>query len=282
MTQVSISKDGSVRVLDEKNKEYVRVLLHIKEDDTLEVQCTVKNKYLYANKLYPKPPLNMRAIRDIVEEDLYVDKDLVDIARTTPEFAHHYNEVVNTFFDEQDEVSTEMSSYRDGYSFVGEAFVNFVSALLVYHAFPEEDTKSLHDKVTLLRSNFHLASVSMDTGWSRYLASPKCSQSHTVQRRRMMASSFKGLVGSLYEANGITKLREVFQFVKNTIAPNMVPELFEPDTSMKQPMIYMGLVLFSTLLGWFSCYMSLTMYQKTHTPFHINEHAYLYYLNSHP
>ena len=270
MTQVEIRKDGSVRVYDEENKEYVRVLLQLKEDDTLNVGLKVKEQYVYTNKLYPKPPLNMKAITDLIEEDLQVDEEYTDIARTTPEFASHYNNILSTILDDSEvevEVNEGMDSYRSGYSFIGEAFINFVISLVVYHSFPEEDSTSLLARVNLLRSNYYLACVSMNSGWARYLALPSWAKHSETHRRRMIAASFKGLVGSLYEANGIEKMFEIMKFIKKTITPELAPELFNTSTSIRPMVTYLSTILVSTLFGWFVCYISLTMHTNTYKPF---------------
>jgi len=86
-----IREDGVVKVYDEKSKEYVKILFQLDKEDQLKVQLKVKECYYYGNKLYPKSPLNMRAIQDFVDEDLELSEEALDVARTTPSFANHFN-----------------------------------------------------------------------------------------------------------------------------------------------------------------------------------------------
>lgn len=270
MTQLIIQEDGVVKVYDENHKEYVRILLQVDETDNLKVQLKVKECYSYGNKLYPKNPLNLRAITDFIDEDLKVSEDSLDVARTTPSFAKHFNTVIGDILERQGhaDIMPYTNSYSDGYSFVGEAFINFVTALVVYDMYPDDTSSELTNYANSLRNNDYLAGVSMNMGWSRYLTKMKQTSKHHRYFKKEIASSYKGLVGSLYEDNGIDKITELMKFVKNTVTPDSTLEL--PDTKKHQThLMYLLITIFSTVFGWMVCYMTLTMFQKKYEPFHV-------------
>ena len=206
MVKVDIRNNGVINVVHPEQAERVRMYLKVNpEPPHIQVQLTPKPNYTYSNRLWSRLPLKMEHVQSIIPgfllEPLYLDE-----ARTTAPYAHHYNKVVKHMLPN----AHPIYSYNDGYNFLGDAFINFALSIALFEQHPTHDTNSLYQLLNLYRNNKYLSTLCLSTGWSRYLTESIIDTKH-------LAGSFKGLIGSVYKANGPECIPALLQYVNKTL-----------------------------------------------------------------
>ena len=227
----------------------------------------INKSYMYSNNLHPKISIPNNIFSETFRNTcgLTLKDTNFDIIRTTPMYAFKFNSVVSKYVekvvDENGlEIFPHMKNYTDGYSFVGDAFIHFVAALAVYEMFPDESSSSLTNLATSFRNNNNLADIYTKVDMSPYISKVKKSNIMKRQSNRQLAGSFKGLVGMLYKENGIDNMFNILRFVNNEIVPYHTL-LF----NKKADVISLATIILSTLFGWISCYITLTLYHISST-----------------
>lgn len=223
--------------------EYVDVNLYI--NDERIVLKTLKT-VMHMNSMFPAYDIDMS---DFKVDNINISKHGVDISRTTQEYAKQFNKTIingNCPY---------MKSNSDGYSFIGEAFVNFVTALAVYEMFPNETSSTLINFANLYRNNKYISDISTTMGMNQYITKMKKVQLSRSKFERQSASSFKGLVGVMYAENGNSKLTEIMEFVNNCLVPNNKIDF--TGTEVPDVLSNVFLIVSCTAFGWFSCFITM-------------------------
>jgi hypothetical protein len=166
---------------------------------------------LHTKRLYPPIEIDMN---DYDIDGLRLSKEGADISRTTQEYAKQFNEKIIC------EPFPKMKSHSDGYSFIGEAFINFVTALVVYDMFPNETSSTLVVLANMYRNNEYISNIATENRMTQYLTKMKKTQMPFEKLKRQSACAFKGLIGVLYAENGISKMIDILQYVNKCIVPN--------------------------------------------------------------
>lgn len=221
MAEITIYENGVVRVFDPEDYEYVKLFLNLDDTDHLRVSLKVKETDLYSNKLYKKQEIPMEEIHQLLAPyDLRLSQSLLDHVRTTPDFANHYTTILQEALNSAQSglVVEPMKSYEDGYSFVGDAFLYFVTALVTYYLYPHEKSNRLHYRASILRSNKFIAATALTTTWAKYLASRGIHPSNI----KPYSGSFRGLIGALFVEGGMPTIVPIFTFLNEVVFPEMI------------------------------------------------------------
>ena len=203
---------------------------------------------IHMNRMFPPHDIDMA---DFKTPDLNLTKAGADISRTTQEYADLFNKsIVNGD-------CPYMKSHSDGYSFIGEAFINFVTALVVYDMFPNETSSTLIDFANIYRNNKYISDIASSMRMSQYITKTKKSELTRTKFQRQSASSFKGLIGILYAENGKAKLPEIMAYVNNCLIPHNKIDF--TGIEVKETLLSVYWIVFFTTLGWVSCYITMPM-----------------------
>lgn len=223
--------------------EFVDINLYVNDE---KFSLKTSKTLLHTNRMFPAFDIDMA---DFKTNDLKLSKEGADISRTTQEYADQFNNtIVNGDFP-------CMKSHSDGYSFIGEAFINFVTALVVYDMFPNETSATLVDFANLYRNNKYISDIASSKRMSQYITKMKKSQLTREKFQRQSATSFKGLIGVLYAENGKNKLHEIMSYVNDCLIPNNKIDF--TGTEVKDTLLNVYWVVFFTTFGWLSCYVSI-------------------------
>lgn len=231
-----------------------------------QVYVEINRSYLFKNRLYPKIP-----VKDIFFnlDGLTLSDDNFDIVRTTTDYADRFNKIVGKYVDtiidkNGKELVPYMMSYSDGYSFVGEAFVNFVTAIAAYEMFPNSTSSELTTFANVFRNNIYIADVYSNTKFAQYLTKTKKDQTTSPKKTaKQLAASFKGLVGMLYKENGMAKMIDIMKFVNEELVPNNIVDFTGKDNS--DSILNAFIIVISTMFGWISCYITMVLYYSYQT-----------------
>ena len=182
----------------------LKVRLNVKED---RVQLVLEEKQKHA----PKPviaPGDIKQLRNklSISSNLYIHPRLLDQSRMHPRYARKFN----------------MHSYATGLSFIGDAFINFVAAVLTYDEFGNYNTrKELVPRRLDYTNHKHLAFRTHQLGWGSFIASNSETLSiDTKKGEKAYANMLEGLIGCLYNSNDLRQLPEILETVKNILAPD--------------------------------------------------------------
>jgi len=223
--------------------EFVDVNLYVNNENFV---LKTPKSLIHMNRMFPPFDIDMT---DFKTEGLKLSKEGADISRTTQEYAEQFNKsIVNGD-------CPYMKSHSDGYSFIGEAFINFVTALAVYEMFPNETSSSLITFANIYRNNKYISDMLSSKGMAQYITKMKKSQLTRTKFQRQSATSFKGLIGVLYAENGNSKLTEIMSYVNDFLIPNNKIDF--TGTEVKDTMLNVYWVIFFTTFGWLSCYISI-------------------------
>lgn len=226
--------------------EYVNVNLYV-GDETFMLK--VPKALIHLNRMFPAFDIDMS---DFKVDGLKLSKEGVDISRTTQEYAQQFNKsIVNGEWP-------YMKSHSDGYSFIGEAFINFVSALAVYEMFPNETSSNLINFANEYRNNKYISEMASTKGLSQYITKLKKSQLTRSKCQRQSATAFKGLIGVLYAENGNSKLPEIMRYVNDFLIPENKIDF--KGTEVKECLLSLYWVVFFTTFGWLSCYICIPFF----------------------
>lgn len=183
----------------------LKVRLHVKED---RVQLVLE----HSTKLHtPKKMINAIDIKKLrtnlnMSSNLYIHPRLLDQARMHPRYAQKFN----------------MHSYATGLSFIGDAFINFVAAILAYDEFGNYNTrKELIPRRLDYTNHKHLAYRTQKLGWDSFIACNSGTLSiDTKKGEKAYANMLEGLIGCLYNSNDLRQLPEILEVVKDILAPD--------------------------------------------------------------
>jgi hypothetical protein len=223
--------------------EFVDINLYV--NDEKFVLKTPKS-LIHMNRMFPPYDIDMA---DYKSQDLNITKAGADISRTTQEYADQFNKTI------LNNDCPYMKSHSDGYSFIGEAFINFVTALVVYDMFPNETSSELVEFANIYRNNKYISDISSSLRMSQYITKTKKSQLTRTKFQRQSATSFKGLIGVLYAENGKEKLPEIMSYVNDCLIPHNKIDF--TGTEVKDTLLSVYWVVFFTTFGWVSCYLSI-------------------------
>lgn len=223
--------------------EFVDVKLYVND---VKFLLKTSKSLIHTNRMFPPFDIDMA---DFKIEGLNLSNDGVDISRTTQEYAEQFNKsIINGD-------CPYMKSHSDGYSFIGEAFINFVTALAVYEMYPNETSSALVEFANIYRNNKYISDMASAKRMSQYITKIKKTQLTRVKFQRQSATSFKGLIGILYAENGNSKLPEIMSYVNDCIIPNNKVDF--TGTEVKETLLNVYWVIFFTTFGWLSCYISI-------------------------
>lgn len=244
--------------------EYTRMIVNLGEK---QVCIEINRSYLFSKRLFPKIPVKNVFFN---VDCLTMSDNNFDIVRTTTDYTYQFNKViskfVDTIVDEHGKILIpQMLGYSDGHSFVGEAFVNFVTAIAVYEMFPNETSSELTTYANLFRNNNYIADMYSNTKFAKYLTKTKKDQNIGPKKTaKQLAGSFKGLIGMLYKENGIGKMIDIMKYVNEELIPNNIVDFTGKENS--NTLINSFLITISTLVGWLSCYITMTIYHASVVP----------------
>lgn len=245
--------------------ELTKVVAYMNNEFAKKLYIELNKSYLFSNKMYPKVaiPPNIFANSVINTFGLTLSDAHFDIARTTPNYAFKFNRMaskhINDIVDEHGTpIYPYMKHYGDGYSFVGEAFINFVTALIAFETFPNESSSTLSTFATIFRNNEYLANIHTSDIFSPYITKTKKSTNSKRQSYRQQAGSFKGLIGLLYKENGAKKMIDLMYFVNKEIVPKTIFDFTgkEVPTQLRASIIAVS----SFFIGWITCYLTTMIY----------------------
>lgn len=242
--------------------ENTKVVAYMNNEFAKKIYITMNKSYLFSNKMYPKiaiPP-NVFANSVLNTFGLTLSDAYFDIARTSPEYAFKFNKMARKHIDDiVDEHGTPiypyMKNYGDGYSFIGDAFINFVTALVAFETFPNESSSTLSTFATIFRNNEYLANIHTSASFSQYITKTKKSTLSNRQSYRQLAGSFKGLIGLLYKENGAENMIDLMSFVNNEIIPRTMFDFTGKET---RTLLRMSLIAVAGFfIGWITCYLTI-------------------------
>jgi hypothetical protein len=244
--------------------EITNVVAYMNNEFAKKLYITLNKSYLFSNKMYPKVAIPPNIFDNSVGNTfgLTLSDAYFDIARTTPDYAFKFNKMaskhINSIVDENGTpIYPYMKNYGDGYSFVGDAFINFVTALVAFDTFPNESSSTLIAFATLFRNNEYLADIYTSNILSQYLTKTKKSTNSNRQSCRQRAGSFKGLIGLLYKENGAEKMIDLLCFVNNETVPKT---MFDFTGKKFHTNLYMSLVAVGGFtIGYITCYLMMAV-----------------------
>jgi dsRNA-specific ribonuclease len=153
-----------------------------------------------------------------------------------------------------------MKNYTDGYSFLGEAFINFVTALAVYEMFPNETSASLTTFANLFRNNAYIADVYSYFEIANLISKVRKDQQTKKKSSKQLASSFKGLIGMMFVQHGNSKMIDIMKFVNNIIIPNNKVDFTGKEAI--NSITDIGIMWFGlacVMFGWLLCYTMIVL-----------------------
>jgi len=206
-TLLRIFENGIIAAPNLEIPEYVKLFLNIENDTFVRVSCKVKQNNDWSAKINNKLPIDYKELKSVFPS-FDIDLDYIDDARTTPRYAKNYNRVMQKILK-----CDSIASYADGYNFIGDAFINFVIAVAIYHKFPNKDTDTLTRYAQIYKNNKYISAVNIGSGWSKYL------DKETFDHKTL-AGSYKGLIGAIYKSNDPSRLLDIMEYLNKEIIPD--------------------------------------------------------------
>ena len=196
----------------------LKVKLNVQENETIQMVLKYKNIPI-------KTPIPLDDIQEMVDklnipDSLDINLVLLDKSRIHP----RYTKVVHRFCEHS------MASYS-ALSYIGDAFVNFVASILMYHEYGLQHKNSsvmyplcssgiLSELSNQLKCNSYLAKRTKELGWDKHLLhNQKEIKADTKKGEKAYADMMEGFIGCLYSSNGMDKILEVCEVVKNVLMP---------------------------------------------------------------
>lgn len=251
--------------MDTSDSDNINQVLYANKDLDDKINLKIIKDYLYSNNMFPKQELDISTIKNLLNTfNLKIDEDMVDIARTTHNYAEKFNEsIANLSRDENGKsyVVPYMLSSSDGYSFVGEAFIHFVTALVVYDMFPTETSANLANYANIIKGNYHICKTSNSIGLGKNVTKLRKVQRSYKQFCKDGANAYKGLIGCIYRRNGAEKIIDIMSFVNKTLVTNNIIDFTGKEASNTLREIIICAV--STVVGWMTCYFTLISIPNT-------------------
>lgn len=208
----------------------VKLLLAI-ENETIKVLIQPIYKELWKGKYIPKKEITEQQIHKwkkqlIMNNELELDKEVLDIARTHPRHAKNYNicsQSLHQIIYPQCILNKEdMRAYNNGLTFIGDAIIQFVLSIFLYHQLSEKSTtEDYQNSLYLLKNNTCLSQIIKEYNFDKYLAYGKKQISwHGSKMEKVQADLMKSFVGAIYESNGIHHLQDIFEVVRKIVIPS--------------------------------------------------------------
>ena len=247
--------------LSENKNEYTNMVLYMNKSSNKKVHVNINKTALYANRLYPKNAIDMSTFNF---NNITLSSYDIDIVRTTPEYAFYFNDMINNSNSIQYTITGEkpyMKSYTDGYSFLGEAFINFVTALAVHEMFPNETSSALTNFANIFRNNVYISDVCDTFELSDLITKVRKDQQTKKKVSKQRAASFKGLIGMMLVKNGNDKILDIMKFVNKTVIPTNPIDFTGKEANDSINKIILCFIC--TLFGWISGYITFTLCQIT-------------------
>lgn len=238
-------------------------VLYVNKDINDKINLKILKEYLYNNNMLPKASIDSTTIKNLLHSfDLKLDEDMLDISRTTHDYAKKFNKSIQ-HLNEGDKlyVIPHMLSSSDGYSFIGEAFIHFVTALSVYDMFPTETSANLANYANIIKGNYHICKTSDSIGLAKNMTKLRKVQRSYKQFCKDGATSYKGLIGCLYSQNGSEKIIDIMRFVNKTLITNNIIDFTGKDAS--NALFDITICIVSTVIGWMTCYVTLISMPNT-------------------
>lgn len=204
---LEVFEDGVVCCVDETMPEYVKLYLNVDEKNNIKVEYKIKENNLWSTKLSIKPEIDFKELKSVYP-GFTLEPSYIDDARTTPKYAKKYNNTIQKVVH-----CKNILSYADGYNFIGDAFINFVLSIAMFHKYPEKNTDELTKYVTLYKSNKYLSAISIGNGWYKYLDAD-------ILDYKSIAGSYRGLIGAIYKRNGPEKMMELMEHIHKELVPD--------------------------------------------------------------
>jgi dsRNA-specific ribonuclease len=196
----------------------LRVKLNVQENET--IQMVLKYK-----KIPVKTSIPLNDIQEMIEklnipDSLDINLMLLDKSRIHP----RYTKVINRYCEHS------MTSYS-ALSYIGDAFVNFVASILMYHEYgtyykgtdviyPLCSSGMLSELSNQFKCNTYLAKRTKELGWDKHLLhNQKEIKADTKKGEKAYADMMEGFIGCLYSSNGMDKILEVCEVVKHILMP---------------------------------------------------------------
>jgi hypothetical protein len=267
-------EDTSIRKV--QDSEHIEQIVYIDNDLTDRVILKLNKCCFINNGMYPKKPIDSVILNNIKKyTNVNVTTEMVDISRTTHAYAKKFNEtIMDTIGDVFEETYCQfkgtgpvMLSGADGFSFIGEAFINFVTALIVYDLFPTESSSNLTNYANTLRNNEYLAIVSDKLGLSDTITKLRKVQLAPKQQTKNSAMAYKALVGNMYR--DCKNIVDIMRFVNKTVyAKNIIDFTNKEHHTITRDIF---IVSVSVVFGWITCYITLVLTPNTcFTPIKLN------------
>lgn len=250
--------------MEASDSDNIDQVLYANKDLDDKINLKIIKDYLYNNNMFPKTDIDIGTIKNLLNAfNLKIDEEMVDIARTTHDYAAKFNESISDLIgsDGSSYVIPYMLSSSDGYSFVGEAFVHFVTALAVYDMFPTETSANLANYANIIKGNYHICKTSNSIGLGKNLTKLRKVQRSYKQFCKDGATAYKGLIGCIYRRNGAEKIIDIMRFVNKTLITNNIIDFTGKEASNTLREIIICAV--STVVGWMTCYLTLISIPNT-------------------
>lgn len=236
------------------------------DNEMIKVKIQPIQKELWKGTYIPKKEITNQQINDWRRElrmnnDLYLDKDVLDIARTHPRHAKNYNlcshSLHNAVYPNSTFVKEDMKAYNNGLTFIGDAMIQFVLSLFLYHQLhPSSTTEEYQNRLYLLKHSSSLSQMIKEYNFDSYLAyGKKQIPWHGYKMEKIQSDLMKSFVGAIYESNGISDLQDVLEVIRKMVIPSSAFS-FSTNSNYYNG-LYVGF-LFGVALGF--CLLIVHMY----------------------
>ena len=222
--------DDQIQFIDE-NAGKIKLHLSIDEaSESVRVKLQSFSKVLWSGKYLARPKLIPEGVLLIrtyfkVPEHLELQPTLLDQARIHPRYARHFNQryqlLHQLLFNEEESSQEAQLSYGEGLSFIGNAILRFVAAILVFYDNPEDTPNEiLEDQVRHMMNVNHLANLCEESGWDLALAyNSKKLSLNCKKGEKVYSDQLKGFLGALYASNSTESLPEILEVAKKMLSP---------------------------------------------------------------
>jgi len=224
---LEIEETGNISLYIENG---VKLILTI-NDEIVKAKIHIIYKELWKGKYIPKKEITEQQISEWKKQlnmnnELELDKEVLDIARTHPRHAKNYNicsqSLHQIVYPKQILNKQDMRAYNNGLTFIGDAIIQFVLSIFLFHHLSETSTtEDYQNRLYLLKHNTCLSQIVKDYSFDRYLAyGKKQIPWHGSKMEKVQADLMKSFVGAIYESNGIHHLQDILEVVRKMVMPS--------------------------------------------------------------
>lgn len=208
----------------------IKLFLSI-ENEIIKVKIHPIQKELWKGTYIPKKEITNQQVNEWREKlhmnsDLYLDKDILDIARTHPRHAKNYNlcsQSLHQIIYPNSTLNKEsMKAYNNGLTFIGDAIIQFVLSVFLYHHLnPSSTTEEYQNRLYLLKHNSSLSQIIKEYNFDNYLAyGKKQIPWHSSKMEKIQADLMKSFIGAIYQSNCIEDLPDVLEVIRKMVIPS--------------------------------------------------------------